>query len=157
MNKSHGISGVFVFLLLGVFALFGTVLVLLSAEAYRDTVAAASEHNTQRILESVCRNMIRSSDRLNGVFTGEDGAVLCTSDGDEEETYITGLYVYEGQLMQYVYEKEEGLRKEYGEVLCGAKSLHAGLNGQQLTVCLTDENGAEHILIMALRAAGDVL
>ena len=157
MNKSHGISGVFVFLLLGVFAVFGTVLVLLSAEAYRDTVVAASEHNTQRILESVCRNMIRSSDRLNGVFTEEDGAVLCTSDGDEEETYITGLYVFENRLMQYVFEKEEGLRKEYGEVLCNAKSLHAELDGQRLTVCLTDKNGTEHILIMALRAAGNML
>ena len=157
MNKSHGISGVFVFLLLGVFAVFGTVLVLFSAEAYRDTVAAASEHNAQRILESVCRNMIRSSDRVNGVFTREDGAVLCTSDGDEEETYITGLYVFEDRLMQYVFEKEEGLRKEYGEFLCNAKSLHAELDGQRLTVCLTDENGTEHILIMALRAAGNML
>ena len=39
IRHSHAISGVFVFLLLGVFAVFSTVMVLLGAKAYRAAAA----------------------------------------------------------------------------------------------------------------------
>ena len=46
---SHAISGVFVFLVLGIFAVFSTVMVLLGARAYKSTADRAAEHNAYRI------------------------------------------------------------------------------------------------------------
>ena len=41
-TKSHSISGAFVFMLLGVFAVFSMLLVVLGAQAYRTTVDGAA-------------------------------------------------------------------------------------------------------------------
>ena len=43
-TKSHSISGAFVFMLLGVFAVFSMLLVVLGAQAYRTTVDGAAAH-----------------------------------------------------------------------------------------------------------------
>lgn len=48
-TKSHSISGAFVFTLLGVFAVFSMLLVVLGAQAYRTTVDGASAHTRKRI------------------------------------------------------------------------------------------------------------
>ena len=42
-TKSHSISGAFVFMLLGVFAVFSMLLVVLGAQAYRTTVDGAAD------------------------------------------------------------------------------------------------------------------
>ena len=39
-DRTHAISGAFVFLLLGMFAVFSVLMVLLSAQLYRTTVTA---------------------------------------------------------------------------------------------------------------------
>ena len=45
-TKSHSISGAFVFMLLGVFAVFSMLLVVLGAQAYRTTVRS-EEHTSE--------------------------------------------------------------------------------------------------------------
>ena len=47
--SSHAVSGLFVFLLLGVFAVFSTVMVLLGVKAYRGAVERTEAHNASRI------------------------------------------------------------------------------------------------------------
>ena len=59
---SHAISGVFVFLLLGLFAIFAVVMVLLGAGAYSRTTENAEAHNGQRVAPSYIRTMIRGHD-----------------------------------------------------------------------------------------------
>ena len=53
MNKQrevpHAVSGAFVFLLLGMFAVFSTVLVLLGARAYRSISARSAVNDTSRM------------------------------------------------------------------------------------------------------------
>ena len=61
-KSSHAISGVFVFMLLGIFAVFSTVMVLLSAKAYRGVVDKAAMHNSVRVASSYIRTMLRSDD-----------------------------------------------------------------------------------------------
>ena len=58
-NHSHPIAGVFVFLLLGLFAVFSTLMVLTGAKAYRGTVDRSDAHNRARIASSYIRSMSR--------------------------------------------------------------------------------------------------
>ena len=61
-TKSHSISGAFVFTLLGAFAVFSMLLVVLGAQAYRTTVDGASAHTRKRIAAAFVRNAVRAQD-----------------------------------------------------------------------------------------------
>ena len=83
----HSISGVFVFLLLGVFAVFATLLVLLGAQAYRNMTLRTAEHNEERILTSFVRHVVHGQDAADAISVQEiDGyTVLVVRDNDTEE------------------------------------------------------------------------
>lgn len=63
----HGMQSVFVFLLLGLFAVMSTLLVLLGAQMYRSTVERSHANNQDRILEAYVRSMLRSGDARGAV------------------------------------------------------------------------------------------
>ena len=50
--KRHSISGAFVFLLLGVFAVFSMLLTVLGAQAYREIIDELSSHTRGRIMQT---------------------------------------------------------------------------------------------------------
>ncbi len=120
---SHTISGAFVFLLLGVFALSAVVMVLLGAGAYNRTVDAAAAHNELRIGPSYLRTMVRGHDETGGIRTERLTGILRQEEetGDvhtepvdldaivlEDVEAVTRLFVYEGML----YECSEPLDEE---------------------------------------------
>ena len=70
-TKSHSISGAFVFMLLGVFAVFSMLLVVLGAQAYRTTVDGAAAHTQKRIVTAFVRNAVRAQDE-RGAITVEE-------------------------------------------------------------------------------------
>ena len=47
-NNNHSIASAFIFLLLGIFAVFGTVMVLMGVKAYRSTDEHTNVHNEYR-------------------------------------------------------------------------------------------------------------
>ncbi len=162
MNKkapSHLISGVFVFLLLGLFAVFSTVMVLLGVKAYRGAVARNGVHNTARISSSYLRSMIRADDeagalrieRVPGLVSGEDGEdrqveVDCVAlyNSYDDEAYVTRIYVWDGSLREWFTEASEPFYADAGDVVCPADSLEAELSGSLLTLRVaTGEETAE--------------
>ena len=90
-SLGHNVSGAFVFLLLGVFAVFSTLLVLLSAQLYRVTVDQTREHNDQRVLGNYLLNVVRGNDAANAVRVERFGEVdaLCLDLHADGETYVT--------------------------------------------------------------------
>lgn len=58
--KRHSISGAFVFLLLGVFAVFSMLLTVLGAQAYREIIDESSSHTRGRIMQTFVRNAVRA-------------------------------------------------------------------------------------------------
>ena len=144
---SHVISGVFVFLLLGLFAVFSTVMVLLGTKAYRAAVERTGVHNTARINTAYIRTMLRADDE-EGVFSVEevegtvyeDGAVrtvpveTLTLYNDYGEKYVTRIYVYGGSLREWFTRASEPFRADGGEVVCPADELIAEQTGNLLTV-----------------------
>ena len=86
VRQEHSIENVFIFVLLGVFAVFSMVMVLLGVRAYRSMGERADENNITRLLSSYVRSMVRSEDGLadirvesgseNGIAGGSDVLVF---------------------------------------------------------------------------------
>ena len=124
-TKSHSISGAFVFMLLGVFAVFSMLLVVLGAQAYRATVDNSAAHTQKRIVTAFVRNAVRAQD--------ERGAIA-VEDHD-------GLPVL-------------ALSSELdGEPVCDAQRFEPTLEGNLLTVRVTDANGEPSTVYIARRCA----
>ncbi len=155
-GPSHAISGVFVFLLLGIFAVFSTVMVLLGAKAYKATAERAAEHNASRISNAYIRSMVRGDDCSSGVRLEEiDGLNIITlvNEYDGEE-YLTRIYVYDGMLREWFTDAEADFEPEYGETVCAADEMKASLSGRLLRVQM--RHGDEWSSVnVALRSAAN--
>lgn len=152
-QPSHVISGVFVFLLLGIFAVFSTVMVLMGAKAYKGTADRAASHNARRIASAYLRSMVRSDDD-EGAFRVEEAAgvpAITMENVYDDETYVTRLYVYDGMLREWFTGAEMEFEPENGEIVCPADEMTASAENGLLTVRL--RNGDEWTQVdVALRA-----
>lgn len=151
---SHSITGVFIFLLLGVFAVFSTVMVLMGAKAYRGTVERADTHNDMRIASSYIRSMLRADDETDALLIEEtDGIQTITLlNTYDEESYITRLYVYDGMLRELFTEADLPFDPAWGEPICPAESLQAEFQDGLLNVKITS-GGAESEIFYAPRVS----
>ncbi len=152
-KSSHAISGVFVFMLLGIFAVFSTIMVLLSAKAYRGVVDKAAMHNSMRVASSYIRTMLRSDDE-SGVLRIEDaeGVQTITMENDYGDIYVTRIYVYDGKLREWFAMKEIPFLPGNGETVCDLDSMDAEISDGLLKVKL-EENGEEMEVYFAPRSA----
>ena len=154
-GNNHAISGVFVFALLGVFAICSTLLVLLCAQAYRSTVDQTALHRDERIIQSFVRNTLRGEDAEGafGIFE-KDGvkALTITSDFDDER-YIRYLYCYNGMLMDLFISAEDTFTPSHGEEVCPAEAFTASLTDGLVTVDMTDVEGKTYTFSIAQRCA----
>ena len=155
-GPSHSISGVFVFLLLGIFAVFSTVMVVLGAKAYKSTADRAADHNASRISNAYIRSMVRSDDSSNSLRVDEiDGitSVTLVYDYDGEE-YLTRIYVYDGILREWFTYAEAEFEPEAGEAVCAADEMKASLSGHLLSVQMRHGDEWTNVDI-ALRSAAN--
>ena len=159
MNKSgsnHAISGVFVFLLLGIFAVFSTVMVLLGAKAYKATADRAAEHNASRIASANVRSMVRADDDLDSLSVDDlDGLTAVTMhyeyDGEE---YLARIYAYDGMLWELFTDANTDFEPEYGEPVCAVDELKASLSDHLLSVQMRHGDAWTNVDI-ALRSAAN--
>ena len=155
-SGGHAISGAFVFLLLGVFAVIATLMVLLCARAYRSTVDATAVHRDKRIIQSFVRNTLRAEDEKNAFGIAEiDGitALTITNDWGEDDTYVRYLYCYEGTLRDLYIGAADTFEPSFGEEICPAGSFAANLTGNLVTVEMTDVDGTPYTFSIAQRCA----
>ena len=154
-TKSHSISGAFVFMLLGIFAVFSMLLVVLGARAYRATVDGASAHTRKRIAAAFVRNAVRAQDERGAIAVEEhDGLpVLALTSELDGESYVQYIYGYNGQLCELFTSAEYGFAPEDGEAVCAAQTFEPTLEGDLLTVRVTDENGGFSTVYIARRCA----
>lgn len=152
---SHAISGAFVFLLLGVFAVISTLLVLLCAQAYRNTVDQTSLHRDERIIQSFVRNTLRGED-AEGAFgtVNKDGINALTIVNDfGDAVYIRYLYCYDGMLRDLFIGEDDTFEPSFGEEVCPAESFTASLTDRLVTVEMTDAEGISYTFSIAQRCA----
>ena len=132
----HAISGVFVFLLLGVFAVLAVVTVLLGAYSYRYISARADMDNNGRMATAYIRSMLRARDEagmleLEQADSG-DTLLLHSRYGDEE--FVTRIYVHDGVLRELFTAAEDVFDPGVGEAVCPAEELRSTMEKGLLTV-----------------------
>lgn len=151
----HAISGVFVFMLLGVFAVFSTLLVLLCTQAYRNTVDQTAAHRDERIIQSFMRNTLRAEDSRNAFGTTTiDGvdALTITTDFDGE-IYVRYLYCYDGSLRDLFIGADDTFYPAFGEEVCPAASFSASMTDGLVTIVMTDPEDRMYTFTIAQRCA----
>lgn len=155
MSRSHAISQAFVFLLLGVFAVFSTVMVLLSAQMYRGTVEQSEQHNAQRVLFSYVNNVVRSNDSADAVSVDRRAEIdmLVFGWDIDGERYETMVYCHDGWLRELFTSAEQEFEPGYGEPICQAQGFVPTLDGNLIRIQMTDGAGAEDTLHIALRCS----
>lgn len=146
-------SGVFVFLLLGLFAVFATIMVLMGAKAYRSTAAQSGVHNAARITSSYLRSMLRADDEAGAlrVETVNGVETIALTNVYDDEIYVTRLYVYDGMLREWFTSAEEAFEPENGEIVCAADALTAEIDGKLLIIHVQTD-GEWNDVYCALRA-----
>lgn len=152
-DKRRSVSGAFVFLLLGLFAMFSMFLVLLGAQAYRSGVEQTAAHGQRRVLQAFVRNAVRADDAVGAIRVEEAAGmpvIMFTSEADGER-YVKYIYCYEGELRELFTAEEYGFTPEDGERICRAESFRPALEDGLLTIDMTDEGGEPLRVSIALR------
>lgn len=154
-NVQHGMQGVFVFVLLGLFAVMSTLMVLLGAQMYRNTVDRATLNNEGRVLSAYVRSMVRAEDAAQAVTVAEyDGIPALelreTLGGD---SFVTMLYCYEDQLYEWYTSDGHDFTPQSGTAICPAFSFEPRLEDGLLTVDMTNAKGEAETVRVALRCA----
>lgn len=155
-GQQHSIAGVFVFLLLGVFAVMSMMLVLESAQAYRSVVNATNNHNQERIVRAYVRNALSAEDCAQAVRLEEQNGIQVLAIGappeDGTEGYIKYIYCYDGKLWDQYASTNYAFRPDYGEEICAMQQLDMALEGQLLRLTMVDEAGQAYSESIALRS-----
>ena len=154
-NVQHSMQGVFVFVLLGLFAVMSTLMVLLGAQMYRNTVDHTTRNNEGRLLGAYVRSMIRAEDAADAVTIEDfDGVkALAFHETIDDEAYVTWLYSYDGQLYEQFTDADRAFEPESGSVICPAERFEPVLADGLLTVNLVDGAGAASTVQVGLRCA----
>lgn len=155
--RGHMISGAFVFLLLGIFVVFSSWMVLLSAQFYHVTVEQTSLHNSQRVLGSYLMNAVRGNDAADMVrVDDENGTKVLSFQYDMDGLLCeTRIYYWNGYICELFSDAEQSFSPDYGEKICEAQDFEPVLNGNLLQMRVVDESGVEQVLHAALRSAAD--
>ena len=153
----HSMQGVFVFVLLGLFALMSTLMVLLGAQMYRKTVDNASDNNNNRVLSAYVRSMVRALDTYDAVRIEEHEGItaiaLYDSIDEMGDSTSTWIYLYDGYVREnYVISGIE-FDPEDGEQVAPANKFEPVLQGGLLTVEMANEYDEPSTVNVALRCA----
>ena len=139
----HSVSGLFVFFLLGIFAVFSTITVLLGARVYRSITQNQAAHNLSRIAPAYLRSMIRSADE-KAAFTikeiDDNNDMLIITQTYEDETTNTYIYCYNGLLRECFISTDMGFEIGDGEEVCALDGLRFAQLPGLLHVTLISED-----------------
>ena len=151
----HSMQGIFVFLLLGLFAVMSTLMVLLGAQMYHNTVDQTAENNEDRMLSAYVRSMVRAQDAAGAVAVEEQAGLktLALHESLEGEEYVTWLYCYDNQLYEQFTSLGHDFEPEAGTAICPATSFDPQLENDLLTVNMADGTGERFLVQVALRCA----
>ena len=153
VKVQHSMQGVFIFVLLGLFALMSTLMVLLGAQMYRGTVEKSTDNNEYRVLSAYVRSMVRAEDARGSVSVAQYGdiAAVAMRETIDDEAYVTWIYGYDGDLYEQFTDASYEFDPEEGTPICPAGSFEPSLDDGLLTVRMTDGNGEPCTVQVALK------
>lgn len=152
----HNMQGVFIFVLLGLFALMSTLMVLLGAQMYRGTVDKSSGNNDFRVLSAYVRSMVRAEDSADAVSVSEfDGVrALAMKETIDDESYVTWIYAWDGMLYEQFTDEGYDFDPLGGTEICAVERFEPEVKDGLVTARITDAEGETCTVQVALRCAG---
>lgn len=156
LGSMQGISGIFIFLLIGVFAIFSITLVLTGVNVYRHVADAAAHNADYQLAISYLCNKVRAYDHVGGVRIQEQDGVqrLCLEEELEGEMYETRIFQTGDTIYEQFALAEDEFDPEMGVELTKVKAMRfTVLTPNLLQSDVTLPDGSEHTMHMALRSA----
>lgn len=152
-NRGASISGAIVFFLIGVFALFSILMVVLSAHTYTRTVSQSRVNADRRMLHHYIVNTVHAADCKNAVATDEiNGIPRLVIWADEQNSAEMSIYHFEGRLLEFYRKDGEAFIPEYGEEILCLSSFVPSLSSNLLTVTAQDAGGSLYEISVHLNA-----
>jgi len=152
----------FVFLLIGMYALFSLLLVLIGAGVYQRITDAADLNAQMRTSLTYVAGKVRAGDEAGNVAVEQvDGApVLVLAHRHEDEMLLTRIFFLPdgggggGALYELTApaDEEEPLELTMGERISEVAAFHARMVGGGLELSVTMPGGAEHSMYLHLRS-----
>ena len=152
---SHAVSGVFIFLLVGLFAVSALLLTLIGTQVYRRVTDAGAQSVRMQTLMSYLNNKVHAYDRAGGVAVETRGGqpVLALREELDGESYTTLIYAQNGTVCEQLLWEGDELDAELGQPIAQASDLSFELDGALLTLRVAAETGESVTARVALRAA----
>lgn len=155
----HHLSGLFVFLLIGAYAIFSLLLVLIGVRAYKGVVDTTERNGQVRITISYIANKVRAADGLISLAQADGYSVMSIRQADsyEGEYYETRIYYMtdpdtgEGGLYEQIALADESFDPELGELITHVHDFRIAQEGELLGLTLVEASGREHQMHLRTR------
>lgn len=151
-NGKFSVEGVLALVLFGIFALCVLAVLLLGARGYQRLTLRGQNSYDQRTAAQYIITRVHQADRRDAVSLN-DGVLELTEviDGD---TYVTRVYCHEGYIRELFTPASLEFSPDAGECVLPAQAVHFQMDGDLLSVAITDSNGETITLCVALRSYG---
>lgn len=166
-TTGYHMDGVYVLLLFAVFAGCILIVLLFGASAYEKLVERDQAAYNQRTGTQYLAAKIRHSDSNDHIFVGSfsDRTDISEDDintlylqfvGDEGDVpgFYTKIYYYDGYIREVLCAEDVGLVPEDGNKIMAAKGLEISKNKNLISCVVTNEDGTESRLKLAVRSGG---
>lgn len=152
-SQKRSISGLAALLSLGVFAAGILAVLLCGGQVYqRLTERDRMAYDSRTCVQFVATKIRQASDP-DGVELSSfgDGDCLLITEEIQGEEYWTRVYCHDGWLMELFTVASEGFAPQDGEKILQVQNFELSRNGDLLQVEITDGNGTESRILLALR------
>jgi hypothetical protein len=153
-KRLHSISGLFAFVLIGVFALCALIIVVAGVNSYRSMGRANLLSSQQRIALGYVSGKLRALGDADGVSIREEQGVklLVLSEEADGTAYETRIFFEGGRLYEQFCEAELDFGPEGAEPIALLPGFQFERTGGLVTLSARLNDGAEAETCVALRA-----
>lgn len=117
-SRRHTVDFAFIITLFCIFTICALLTVLIGAGVYRSTAEGLSLHSSNRTALSYLSEKLRQQEKEGGLSLLTDGSpqAICLTETQDQQSYTTYIYVYNGYLMEllvpahYSFSPENGIR-----------------------------------------------
>ena len=155
-NSSRKIDTVFIVSLFVMFAITAILLILIGARQYRVTADSMNRNYEIRTASSYLTEKVHQSDTITGVSVVDFsvGSALALTDRQNNQTYITYIYYYDGVLKELFVKEDAAFTPSAGQTIVQLHGfipevVHTGL----IRITFTDTQNKEHSIYLDINAA----
>ena len=155
-NSSRKIDTVFIVSLFVMFAITAILLILIGARQYRFTADSMNRNYEIRTASSYLTEKVHQSDTITGVSVVDFsvGSALALTDRQNNQTYITYIYYYDGVLKELFVKEDAAFTPSAGQTIVQLHGfipevVHTGL----IRITFTNTQNKEHSNYLDINAA----